>query len=136
MKLILISCCGKKREQSCKARDLYVSDLFIKSRSYAEQRGDSWAILSALHGVVQPDDIISPYNLTLTSIGKEGRIEWDNKVLKSLSAVAHRYDVIEVLAGRHYLGWSNVFRDCSVTFPLAGMGIGQRLKFLKQAQLG
>ena len=36
-KIVLISCVSKKRDYSCKARDLYISELFKKSLDYAEK---------------------------------------------------------------------------------------------------
>jgi hypothetical protein len=135
MKLVLISCCGPKMATPAAAQDIYVSDLFKKSRAYAEAQGGHWAILSAKLGLVLPEEIIEPYNLTLAKTPKDYREEWDARIIQALSELPDRYSDIKVLAGKHYLGW---VKDCPtlVSLPLDGLGIGQRLQFLKRAVWG
>ena len=43
-----------------KAKDLYTSDWFRKARAYVEHRGGPWFILSAEHGLVDPETVIGP----------------------------------------------------------------------------
>ncbi len=65
-KIVLISCASKKRDVACKARELYQSTLFKLSLAYAETlNADHIFILSALHGVVDLNSIIEPYNITI-----------------------------------------------------------------------
>jgi hypothetical protein len=47
------------------AKDLYRSALFRLSRAWAERYADAWAVLSAYHGVVEPDQVIEPYDATV-----------------------------------------------------------------------
>ena len=47
-KVALVPCAKGKVESSVAARDLYDSELFRKSRRWAEHNADSWFILSAL----------------------------------------------------------------------------------------
>ena len=68
---ILVACCGPKLDHAAPARDLYTSDLFTKSRAYAERNGCGWAILSAKHGIVLPDEVIAPYDVTLKTMPAE-----------------------------------------------------------------
>lgn len=69
-KVILISCAKTKRNTPSAAKDLYQSDLFRSMRRYAEENADTWYILSAKHGVLQPDTIIDPYEKTLNQMTK------------------------------------------------------------------
>src|ERR1700722_4703764 len=67
--ICLVSCVGGKRPTPSPARDLYQSDWFPKARCYVEAIGCAWFILSAKHGLIHPDDVISPYEQTLTTMG-------------------------------------------------------------------
>jgi hypothetical protein len=53
--IYLVSCVSQKRKQACPARELYVSDWFLKARHYTETSGCGWFILSAEYGLVAPD---------------------------------------------------------------------------------
>lgn len=87
---ILVACCGRKLKDAAPAADLYISSLFKKSRTYAEQRG-RWFILSALHGLVDPTAMIAPYNVTLRSMriadaehgGEKFKSKWSRLVWRS-----------------------------------------------------
>lgn len=132
--LVLISCCGPKTATARRAAELYTSDLFRKSVRYAEVTGASWAVLSALYGLVWPDTVIAPYDLRLQSLGRPQRVKWAHSTAEALG-VPGADTRIEILAGRTYtdpligplesLGWS-------VSLPLAGMQIGERLRWLKR----
>jgi hypothetical protein len=52
---ILLGCVKTKRDHRAKARDLYCSPLWRARRSYAEANGPPWLILSAKHGLVEPN---------------------------------------------------------------------------------
>jgi hypothetical protein len=56
----LVSCASKKRSIPSPARELYMSAWFTKARDYVERTGSPWFILSAEHGVVSPNRILSP----------------------------------------------------------------------------
>ena len=63
----LVSCVKTKRPEPTVPKDLYTSDYFRKMRQYAEQEHDDWWILSAKHGLLDPDgEPIEPYVETLS----------------------------------------------------------------------
>lgn len=66
----LVSCGGKKRDTASPARDLYIGDLFTKSKTWVEAFCDEWAILSAKHYLLMPDEVIEPYDLKLGDVLK------------------------------------------------------------------
>lgn len=73
-KIVLISCVSKKGNKKAKAKDLYMSSLFINSLAYAYSLNpDKIFILSALHHLLDLDQEIEPYNVTLTRLPKERR---------------------------------------------------------------
>lgn len=124
--VVLIACCGQKAETACAARDLYRSQLFRKSVAYAERRGLPWAILSAEHGLVMPDDVIAPYDVTLTMMCRAVRYAWAHETRAQLVGRFPGARFV-VLAGKHYRAALNGMR-CEV--PMMGMGIGEQLGFL------
>ncbi len=81
----LISCVSKKRKEECRARELYISDWFLKARQYAEDSGCPWFILSAGYGLVAPDRVIASYNLTLKTMPVACRRVWAEGVSKQLA---------------------------------------------------
>jgi len=63
--ICLVSCVWPKRATTALAKDLYRSDWFLKARACAESAGSCWFILSAEYGLVHPDEMIEPYEMTL-----------------------------------------------------------------------
>lgn len=133
----LISCCGPKLDRAAAVRDIYTSPLFKKSVRWAEAHGMPWAVLSALHGLVWPDDVIDPYDLSLKQLSAQERHSWALEVSEAFGATSTG-EHVHILAGAAYTkplrplleaaGWQ-------VCEPLAGMQIGQRLSYLKSANL-
>jgi hypothetical protein len=88
MKVYLISCVGKKRSGSHPAKDLYISDWFVKARAYVEARlmpGDQVFILSALYGAVPWDTVIASYDQRLIKRPVPERRQWELEVAGVLS---------------------------------------------------
>ena len=75
---------GKKRSAPAPARDLYTSDLFNKARAYVERTDKPWLVLSAKYGLVHPNDVIAPYDLTLNTMRVADRRRWASRVLTQL----------------------------------------------------
>jgi len=73
VRVCIVSCTAHKREAPMRAENLYCSELFYRSRRYAQARYDGWLILSAKHGLVKPCDIIDPYDCKLSSLSREER---------------------------------------------------------------
>ena len=66
--IALISCVSKKQKGSTPRKEsIYISDLFKKSYRYCE-KFDSRYILSAKYGLVEENEVISNYDLTLNSM--------------------------------------------------------------------
>lgn len=80
----LISCGKSKVDFKTESKNLYIGDLFKKARNYVEKAHSEWFILSALHGLVKPNDFISPYEYTLNGKSKSDKVEWAEIVLKEI----------------------------------------------------
>ena len=63
--VVVVGCGSEKRTSRAPARDLYTSAYFAKKREYAETIGDSWQVLSALYGSVDPTSLAQPYDVTI-----------------------------------------------------------------------
>lgn len=140
-RVILVGCTKTKRAERSMARDLYdPSDLFRRRRAYAEASGLPWAILSARAGVISPDFVLDPYDMT---IAQRRRPDMDPRgwAISSIQAafrlagadVLEDPIVIEVHAGIDYvrtleLALPAFTRSERITIehPVAGMQIGEQ----------
>lgn len=130
--LVLVGCVKKKLGVPAPARELYTSPLFRKERSYAEQAGVPWFVLSAEHGLVAPGEVLAPYDLRLSKTPRDYRRAWGARVVERLGEVVGplRGKTIEVHAGAAY---TDSIRDlliregATVVEPLAGLPMGARL---------
>jgi len=59
----LITCTNAKRDRAAPARELYDESAYFRDmRAYAEARHGPWFILSAKHGLVEPSEVLEPYD--------------------------------------------------------------------------
>ena len=117
------------------AEGFYISDWFKKAKAFAEGRAESWFILSAKYGLVSPNEVIEPYEQPLNSMPKKERMRWAEQVLKSILSTTNLGDHIVFLAGARYREF--LIKELSqigytVEVPLAQMGIGEQLSWLKK----
>jgi hypothetical protein len=128
--IVLVACCGQKLPHAAAAGELYRSDLFLKSKAWAEKFGGAWAILSARYGIVDPGRVIEPYDETLAGKSRAELEAWGVRVraqlFGGLPMVSSR--PLVVLAGARYRGWLDGIEHSA---PLAGMGIGEQKAWLK-----
>lgn len=136
MKIYLVSCVSKKQNGIHAAKDLYCSDLFKKSRKYVEQqleKDDKWFILSAEHGLLNPETQVEKYDKTLNKMRISERRNWANRVISALAKEITPSTEIIFLAGKNYTEfltkWLNS-NNIRYTDLLKGKKIGERLSFL------
>src|SRR5687767_6111885 len=84
MRVALVSCVKSKLDRTAPAKDLYTSPLFRALRNYAERHSDRWYILSAEHGLLDPERVIEPYERTVNSMSMLARQEWAHRVQADL----------------------------------------------------
>jgi cytoplasmic iron level regulating protein YaaA (DUF328/UPF0246 family) len=130
--ITLISCCGLKLQDPAPARELYQSTLFKKNLAYAERTSDQVFILSAKLGLVKLDEVIEPYDFTLTQATRSFKRSWGASVAEQLFKELEADDTIQVLAGRSYRDplFEHIATAWVIDVPMAGMGIGQQLGWL------
>ena len=67
MRLFVTYCSGNKRKGAHSPKALYVSDRITRFIKHCEDNSLNWAILSALHALVFPDEQKHNYNVTFIS---------------------------------------------------------------------
>ena len=71
-RIALISCSKSKQNYPCPARELYApSQLFSLSYQYAKKVADEVYVLSARYGLLAEEDVVAPYDLTLTDFPEQ-----------------------------------------------------------------
>lgn len=135
--VVLVGCVKSKLDHGASARDLYVSDYFVKMRTYAEASRLPWFILSAEHGLVTPDEWLEPYERYLPGTSRAYRQAWGEKVAKQLEQAVGSLEgvVIDVHAGAAYVeSVEEAFgpRGAQVLDQLKGLSFGRRLSWYLQ----
>jgi hypothetical protein len=131
---VLISCSKSKGGHRDAARNMYVSPLYRKSVLLTEKWGLTFSILSAKHGLLDPDQVIEPYDLTLKGATKQVKREWAEKVDTQIRNMTDRNLVI--LAGDDYFAPlidAGKEHPLSYLAPMQGLSLGNRLTFLNEA---
>jgi hypothetical protein len=129
----LVSCVSKKRKGPCEARDLYISEWFLKARAYVEATHSPWRILSAKYGLVAPDQVVGWYDETLNHMDRQARKEWAEWVIGQMKDSLPSVPSVVLFAGvryREFLMDSLGARFQNVEVPMEGLGIGKQLQFL------
>lgn len=142
----LVGCGRAKLPHAAPAKYLYTGPLFQAARAWVEVTYSEWWILSARHGLVHPERVLEPYDATLNTLPEAERRQWAwdtfGQIVMERTA-GHFPDsagdlllapIIVVLAGNHYRRY--LIPDLraagyQVHVPLAGLGIGQQIAWLK-----
>lgn len=132
--MALVACCKRKLDHTARAKSIYKSPLFVLSRRYAEAHcGRRWYILSAKHGLLSPDEIVEPYDTTLGKFNQKELVDWGEKVAIQIQGIREDADErILFLGGVRYFWPFNERVRNPVDHLLGGMGIGMRLKWLRE----
>lgn len=99
----IVACSKSKRgknepDREFPARDLYNSWLFDGRVDAVEAHCDGWAIMSAKHGYVEPDDRLTWYDKEISELSDAEQIELAREVVEEMPDV----DEVMVLMGRKY----------------------------------
>jgi hypothetical protein len=98
----LVSCGAHKQSFPAPAELLYTSKLFRRSRAFAVNTMDRWFILSAKHGLLSPDEIVSPYDKALSNEPASKRVAWARGVSEKLDHSVARNASLVLLAADPY----------------------------------
>lgn len=142
-KVLVVIPCGSAKiwdtdpcQGAVRAMDAYVGFPFRVNRQFAEQFGDSWVILSAKYGFIDPGFKI-PGNYD-TAFGRPATGPISSEALAdSLRQIPLcDVDTAIVLGGRHYRQAAALaFSESAIKlrFPFAGLPLGKAIKATRQA---
>lgn len=139
MKIALVSCTKLKQDYHCQAQEMYLpSTLFSKAINYIKQQDyNKWFILSAKYGLLNPNDLIEPYDLTLNNMKSEEIKKWSQKVFNQL--ITYNIHEIDFYTGEKYRKYLMPMLekiDIKCNIPLKGLGIGKQLQFYTKESVG
>jgi hypothetical protein len=111
-RVLLLASAGELAEAPTEAAGLFLSAGFARARKLAAASDIPWFVLSAKHGLLDPDDVVGPYDLQLADQSSTYRSAWGEWVVAQLGErVALEGTVVEVHGGvdfaqprRHPLG--------------------------------
>lgn len=99
----IVSCCKKKTKTRERARLLYVEPSFQNAVQWAQDNCSSWVILSGKHGVVDPEDMLDPYDVDLRKKTWTQVQAWAHVVREQLLERYGKYAMFIVMAEGPYL---------------------------------
>lgn len=137
-RIVLIGCGKEKAISRSAARDLYIGTLFRDRLAYADATGSPVWIVSAKHGLLRLDELVSPYDVTIGDLSEVDRAGWmlgvagrlvdempDNAHLRGIAVELHMSgEYAEPLRETlQAIGFHNT------THPVRGLGIGAQRKW-------
>jgi len=137
--VFLIECSGQKLSGESRASELYTSDRFVKARALAEKKSDNWYILSAKHGLVEPNQIVQPYDLDIRSLKPPQITEWAERASLSIMQCCQPNDRITFLCSENYsdpLVESGAMDQFVIRLPFKNMTREKQLKRLVELTSG
>lgn len=129
----LVACVKSKQGQPTPARELYTSTWFQRARQFVDSTGSPWYVLSALYGLLEPDDVVAPYDRTLKHMSAAERRSWGERVRRQLESMDIDGKRVVLLAGRAYREpILDYLRDhaSSIDIPMEHLSQGQQLQWL------
>ena len=135
--VVLEGCVSQKASAPAPARDLYRSTLFRGRRAHAEATDVPWFIVSALHGLIEPDQVVAPYDVSIGSLDGAARTALGESVVASLEQRLGSLagSVIEIHAGDEdatAIERPLRIRGAILSRPLKGLALGKQLQWYKR----
>lgn len=133
--LVLIACSKSKLKDPAPAYQLYTGQLFKKATDWAQRRGLPWFVVSALYGLLKPDQTLSPYDFTIKDLqGETERTQWAHRVVaceltRHAPKGSHAF-LIMPERYRRLLQGELLKHGITYENPLESMGIGRQMKWL------
>lgn len=135
---VLLVCCGRRKGTGTRrAAELYISPRVRLATRVARAVGKPFWIVSAKHGLLDPDRLVSPYDLSLDHLESRDLDWWRARLkedlLRSYPSNIPRFVVLG--SGEYANQIRHTLEDlrCSVETPIAGLPINLQLSWLKKA---
>jgi hypothetical protein len=133
--IVLIGCSKSKLNRQATARELYTGQLFKKAVDWAERHGYQWFVISALHGLVTPNQTIAPYDYSLKDRrGSRERESWAHQTIHGqltthVSKASHAILIMPELY-RRYIQPELDRQSITYTNPLQRLAMGKQMRWL------
>src|SRR5665648_43436 len=85
--VVLVGSVRSALHAAAPARELYTNALFVRRRGYAEASGRPWFVLDARWGLVAPEEVIAPSDVSLGDMPVPYRHGWAEFVVGQLAGV-------------------------------------------------
>jgi hypothetical protein len=140
LRVVLLGCVKLKLDHRAPAKDLYASPLWNGRHAYAEAASCPWLILSAKYGLLDPEQLVAPYDVALADLSVSAQRAWGERVVGALQARFGSLDGVtfEVHAGAAYrAAIAQRLRElgASVEQPLLGLTLGRQLSWYRKHSL-
>lgn len=132
--IVFIGCGKSKLNCKAKAKDMYIGNYFKKTLQFARTfNADKIFILSAKYGLLELNDVISPYDLTLNKMSKQDKKSWSAKVYQQLKNKNIDFDQKTIfLTCKNYNQFlKQKFKNHIIPFKNIG-GMGLQIQFIKK----
>ena len=106
---------------------------------HADRTGHPWFVVSAMWGLVEPGEVVEPYNVRVTELDARAQALLGEQVARRLRERVPVARVVEVHVGEAYLRvvrGSLQAQGFTVEAPLAGLEIGARLRWYRAGGAG
>ena len=131
--IIIISCGKRKLEGKSKAKDLYIGSLYHQKLEYVKTLypNHEFYIISAKHGLIHQDVVISSYDRVLPSSAEEFK-EWIDLVNNQLQVFDSKEEVLFLGGTRYYVPVDEYFTGKKYA-PLVGKSLGGGKAYLHKS---
>jgi len=135
-KVGLLATARKKAPHPARAVDFYQSPLFKKAVAYARRTYDRFYFYNAKDGLLLPDTIMYPYDVSIRSFTRKEREAWAERVVDALAFYESPAHIDLYLHGglvyRRHLEPALAAKGFRFEVPLKGYGIGQQMKWYSE----
>lgn len=133
----LLATARKKKHHPAPVTEFYNSPLFRKSVQYANEHYERLYFYNAKDGLLLPDQIMAPYDVSIKTFTLSEKKQWAHTVISALNEHESSEDCKIFLHGgyvyRKYLQPELKSYGYTFTVPLQGLGIGEQLAWYDQS---
>lgn len=128
MRIAILSCTKAKQNYPCPAKELYSKSIYFqKAYRYAKASCDKIYILSPKYNLVEEDQLLEPYEMSLKDMTLEEKAAWSKRVFLQLSQRENiKESTFVIITGKdYYRDFYKRLPHCEL--PIRGLKYGELL---------